>query len=90
MKVVIIIILMLLLFNTFLLIKHIYFSKPNVERFFEPANPTMTRVGPYEGISSCSGIGIRTIYDNKRPIGDDSFIFNGPSTKSITKENYNN
>jgi len=38
---------------------------------------TSTRVGPYEGITSCSSWGVRNVHDSNRPIGDDAFIFNG-------------
>lgn len=83
MKEVIILILLLLFLNTFLLLKNMNDNSKNskcqpVEGFFEPANRTMTRVGPYDGITSCSSWGVRNVYDGNRPIGDDAFIFNGP------------
>jgi hypothetical protein len=82
MKEVIIIILLLCIVNTFLLLKHMYDMKKhnNCEGYFE-TDRTSTRYGPYDGITSCSGIGVRNVYKQNRPIGDDSFIFNGPKSK---------
>ena len=92
MKEVIILILLLLFLNTFLLLKNMNDNSKNskcqpVEGFFEPANRTMTRVGPYDGITSCSSWGVRNVYDGNRPIGDDAFIFNGPQSTNNTMLN---
>lgn len=83
MKEVIIIILLLCIVNTFLLLKHMYDMKKhnNCEGFFDTGDRTSTRVGPYDGITFCSGVGARNVYKQNRPIGDDSFIFNGPKSK---------
>ena len=88
MKEVIILILLLLFLNTFLILKNMNDNSKNskcqpVEGFFEPANRTMTRVGPYDGITSCSSWGVRNVYDGNRPIGDDAFIFNGPQHSNL-------
>jgi len=82
MKEVIIIILLLCIVNTFLLLKHMYDMKKhtNCEGYFE-VDRLSTRYGPYEGPSFCSGVGARNVYKQNRPIGDDSFIFNGPKSK---------
>jgi hypothetical protein len=82
MKEVIIIILLLCIVNTFLLLKHMYDMKKhnNCEGYFE-TDRLSTRYGPYEGITFCSGVGARNVYKQDRPIGDDSFIFNGPKSK---------
>lgn len=77
MKEVIIIILLLCILNTFLLLSHMKKCK-NTEPFFDTGDRTSTRVGPYEGITSCSSWGGRNVNDKNRPIGDDAFIFNGP------------
>ena len=84
MKEVIIIILLLCIVNTFLLLKHMFDMKKcgNSEGFFDTGDRTSTRVGPYNGVTSCSGIGARNVHDSNRPIGDDSFIFNGPKSNS--------
>lgn len=82
MKEVIIIILILCIVNTFLLLKHMHNMKKcgKCEGFFE-TDRLSTRYGPYEGPSFCSGVGARNVYKKDRPIGDDSFVFNGPNTK---------
>ena len=82
MKEVIIIILLLCIVNTFLLLKHMYDMKKhnNCEGYFE-VDRLSTRVGPYDGITSCSGVGVRNVRDKNRSIGDDSFVFNGPKSK---------
>jgi hypothetical protein len=49
--------------------------KPSKEGYFE-VDRLSTRVGPYEGPTFCSGIGVRNVVDKNRPIGDDSFLFN--------------
>jgi len=67
------IILIILLINTVLLC--LYNCKPSKEGYFE-VDRLSTRVGPYEGPTFCSGMGIRNVADKNRPIGDDSFLFN--------------
>lgn len=81
MKEVIIIILLLCIVNTFLLLKHMRDMKKcdKCEGYFQ-TDRLSTQYGPYEGISFCSGVGARNVYKKDRPIGDDSFIFNGPKT----------
>jgi len=62
------------LLNSFFLIMHMN----KVRESFETNDRTSTRVGPYDGITSCSSWGIRNVRNNKdRPIGDDSSIFKG-------------
>jgi hypothetical protein len=79
MKEVIIIILLLVIVNTCLLVKHMYNCRQR-EGYFETKDRTTTRVGPYDGITSCSSFGVRNVRDSNLPIGDDSSIFNGPNT----------
>jgi hypothetical protein len=78
MKEVIIAILLLLIVNTCLLVYNC--NQKQTEGYFNTMDRTTTRVGPYEGITSCSSWGIRNVRDSSRPIGDDAFIFNGPNT----------
>jgi hypothetical protein len=90
MKEVIIAILLLLIINTCLLVYNCNQNKK--EGYFNTMDRTTTRVGPYEGITSCSSWGIRNVRDSSRPIGDDSFIFNGPNVsqkmmKDVLKDN---
>jgi hypothetical protein len=90
MKEVIIAILLLLIINTCLLVYNCNQNKK--EGYFNTMDRTTTRVGPYEGITSCSSWGIRNVHDSSRPIGDDSFIFNGPNVsqkmmKDVLKDN---
>jgi len=82
MKEVIILILLLCITNTVLLIIHM--NKKSMEGF--NVDRTCTRVGPYEGITSCSSWGVRNVYDSNRPIGDDAFIFNGFNKNAEMKE----
>ena len=71
-------ILLVCLINTFLLVKHVN----KVHESFETHDRTSTRVGPYDGVTSCSSWGIRNVNKGDRPIGDDSFIFNGFPNKA--------
>jgi hypothetical protein len=72
-NILLVIILIILLINTVLLCVHN--CKPSKEGYFE-VDRLSTRVGPYEGPTFCSGIGVRNVADKNRPIGDDSFLFN--------------
>lgn len=56
-------------------------KRRNLEGFFPTNDRTSTRVGPYDGITSCSSWGVRNVHDPNRPIGDDSFVFNGIKKK---------
>ena len=80
--VMIISILLLCIINTILLVNHMLHKCDNLEGFFDTGDRTSTRYGPYEGITFSSGMGARNVYDGNRPIGDDSFVFNGPKTNS--------
>ena len=84
MKEVIIIILLLSLLNTFLLLKHLRDCKKHDKESYFPVDRLSTRVGEYDGITSCSGVGARNVYEKgARGIGDDSFIFNGFEHKTV-------
>jgi len=76
MKAVLILILLLCAVNTVLLVLHMkkmhQFEGFKVDRL-------STYVGPYTGVASCSGVGVRNIHDSNLPIGDDSSIFYGQS-----------
>jgi hypothetical protein len=50
--------------------------KPKAKEGYFEVDRLSTRVGPYEGPTFCSGIGVRNVADKNRPIGDDSFLFN--------------
>ena len=77
--IVLCLILVLCIVNTFLLVRHMN----KVHESFETHDRTSTRVGPYDGITSCSSWGIRNVRDKEHPIGDDSFIFNGFPNKAV-------
>jgi len=82
MHVVIIIILLLCIMNTILLMKHMHkFDKYHYKEGYFPVGPTDTRFGPYEGITSCSGYGVRVVRNPNVAIGDDSSIFYGQDVK---------
>jgi hypothetical protein len=85
MKEVIIAILLLLIINTCLLVYNCNQNKK--EGYFNTMDRTTTRVGPYEGITSCSSFGVRNVRDSNLPIGDDSFIFNGPNVSQKMMKN---
>ena len=87
MKVIVIIILILTIINTCLLLSKYHYQQ--TEGYFDTSNRTTTRVGPYDGITSCSSFGVRNVHDSNRSIGDDSFIFNG-SKQNEMKENFKN
>ena len=77
--IVLCLILVLCIVNTFLLVRHMN----KVHESFETHDRTSTRVGPYDGITSCSSWGIRNVRDKDHPIVDDSFIFNGFPNKAV-------
>jgi hypothetical protein len=73
-NILLVIILIILLINTVLLCMHN--CKPKAKEGYFEVDRLSTRVGPYEGPTFCSGIGVRNVADKNRPIGDDSFLFN--------------
>ena len=72
-NILLVIILMILLINTVLICLHN--CKPKAKEGYFEVDRLSTRVGPYEGPTFCSGIGIRNVARN-RSLGDDSFLFN--------------
>lgn len=72
-NILLVIILFVLLINTFLLCRH---TKDKAKEGYFEVDRLSTRVGPYEGPTFCSGMGVRNVVDKNRPIGDDSFLFN--------------
>jgi hypothetical protein len=77
MKEVIIAILLIVLFNTILLMRHMYKKDCNCNKEnFDTNDRLSTRYGPYNGITFCSGVGARTQNNPNRKIGDDSALFN--------------
>ena len=61
------------------------FVKAVTKEGFE-VDRTSTRVGPYQGITSCSSWGGRNVHDSSRPIGDDSFLFAGKKEGYMAKD----
>jgi hypothetical protein len=75
MKEVIIAILLLVLFNTILLLRHMHKKNCNCNREnFDTTDRLSTRYGPYNGVTTCLGVGARTVNKNTK-IGDDSALF---------------
>lgn len=81
MKEVLILILLLCIVNTVLLLRQTQHYR---EPYFPTNDRTSTRVGPYDGVSSCSSWGVRNVREHSS-FGDDSSLFNGFGNGTVNK-----